>query len=202
VRIISSVHETDAQQTGLLDQDTVAALCDRIDTATTTPTRESFCSDKIGQRTFEVVLTSYTAPEGELRWAVYTSDNLGSAYLDSDDRAEAEARYEEEVRDLASCAHPTMYAWWDHTDVDGLKQCGYHYRLDVRDGDGDWTTREEGTGTLGAQHDHEDYQDAAIRLARESLPYNPEGYPQARVEFRSTPTGEPVATEVVDLDGE
>ncbi|MEU3628798.1 hypothetical protein BS329_15360 [Amycolatopsis coloradensis] len=195
VRIISSVHEADAGETGELDTDTITALRALIDQECRTGQRESYCADSIGQRTFEAVLTSYTAPGSESRWAVRTEDNMGTSYLDAADRATAEARYEDEVRAMADCADDQMYAWWDYTDVDGLTQCAHTYRVETRTADTEeWSTLTTGDHTLTSNG----FADAAHHLLVELIPYD-ERVGQARVEF--TPDGhqDVAAVEVVDL---
>lgn len=204
MRIISSVHEIDAQQTGELDENTVGTLRGLIDQACSTPERESYCADKIGQRTFEVVLASYTAPDGQDRWAVYTSDNMGAAYLDTGDNSEAVARYEDEARTMADCADQTMYAWWDCTDVDGLRQNGHLYDLDARTGDDeDWERIEQGHDVLGDSEDYEDLEAAAGRLVEERLGNDPRGYAEARVTFWThSRADKAAAVEIVEVAGE
>ncbi|MEV8439202.1 hypothetical protein AB0425_17645 [Actinosynnema sp. NPDC051121] len=119
IRIISSVFEPDAIQSGELTKDQAEALSEAIQAQMRYAERESYCLDQIKQKTDHIALVPYEV-DGERRWAVYTSDvNNGDCYLDSADRETANARYEEEVRQLAACADPGD-AWWDSTDVDGV----------------------------------------------------------------------------------
>jgi hypothetical protein len=202
MRIISSVHEIDERQNG---DHTIAPLLALIDEARSVPERESYCTDEIGQRTFEVVLASYTTPQGESRWAVYTSDNEGEAYLDSGDEEEASTRYEAEVREFARCADASMYAWWEVTDVEGLAQNTHLYDLAARaDADADWNTVEQGQIVLGQNRDadveYDDLERAAHRLVDRRFGGDADGNTEARVTFWThSRDNKPVAVEVVEL---
>ncbi|MFI6030785.1 hypothetical protein [Amycolatopsis magusensis] len=204
VRIIRSVHEIDAAQSSELDEATVTEVCERIDQARLTPARESYCTDKIGQRTFEVQMAPYTSPTADgQRWAVYTSDNLGAAYLDTADRATAEARYDDEVRALAACADDSMYAWWDVTDLDGLAQTRHDYTVEARrDGEQQWTACGSGSHDVGSHVDEPTFDAAAAFLVEQTLPDRGGEFAQARVRFRVAGQPEPVATELIELPGD
>lgn len=208
MRHLRSEYVTTAVETGELDTDTAEKLCKDITAGLSTPERESYCTDRIGQRTFLVALVTYKPePDGPERYAVHTVDNNGAWFSDTADRAEADEHYEYEVRQLANCADPSMYAWWDWTDLADLKQCAFHYELDARaDGNDTWTRVDAGTGKLGdlderdEPRDYVDHEDEAQALVRHALLGKAHGYREARVVFyRDDERSSVITQQLVDV---
>ncbi|GAA3878308.1 hypothetical protein GCM10022243_48760 [Saccharothrix violaceirubra] len=185
MRILRSDYETTVVEAL---KETVDALVETINRGSVK--RSSDCTDKIGQTTFGVDLIQYVAgrvwveeppvtdpntdtvlsrrghAEQVVRWAVRTMDNNGTHYADTDDRTEADARYEYEVRQLADCAEQGT-VWWHRTDVDGVPQCKFAYTIETHEIDGDWQRVESDRDMLGENEygGQEDHEDAALRLA-------------------------------------
>ncbi|KOV84653.1 hypothetical protein [Nocardia sp. NRRL S-836] len=208
MRHLRSEYVTTAVETGELDAAAAEKLCEAITARLSEAERESYCTDRIGQRSFLVALVTYRPePDGPERYAVHTLDNNGSWFSDTADRAEADEHYEYEVRQLANCADPSMYAWWDRTDLDDLKQCGFHYELDVRaDGNDTWTRVDAGSGKLGdlderdEPRDYVDHEDEAEAIVRHALLDDERGYREARVVFyRDAERSNVITEQLVDV---
>ncbi|MER7131319.1 hypothetical protein [Streptosporangium saharense] len=103
-----------------VSDDYADAVRKQLDSALRLAVRESYSKDRWGQLTARGALISYTSPDtGEERWANYYTDDAVEELEEADDRAEAEARYEENIQALADCAG-TGPAWWQVTDVDDV----------------------------------------------------------------------------------
>ncbi|MEW1551343.1 hypothetical protein [Streptomyces tsukubensis] len=99
--------------------------------------RTTSCTDSDGQQDIEVTLRGFTAPDGQDRWAVVSSGADYRSVWDGADRAEAEARYEEEVRDLADCTSTGSAPWWTRSDVSGVAHAAFTVTVE-RLVDGEW----------------------------------------------------------------
>lgn len=96
------------------------AVREQRDTAIRDAYRESYSKDQWGQYTARAALICYKSPNaGEDRWGAYYTDDAVEELEEGDSREEAEARYEENVRELAPCNGPDT-SWWQVTDVDGV----------------------------------------------------------------------------------
>lgn len=69
----------------------------------TAPELETYTTDSIGQRDYQIRLVCYVDPgTGDTRWAVAYEDPASVEYEDFDSRQEADGRYAEMVRDCIS----------------------------------------------------------------------------------------------------
>lgn len=120
MRVVKSAFQAIDESLDEEERDVLADLVEAGDEA-----RRTYTSDEHGQEHAAVVLTGYTAPDGQDRWAVRYTGPEGSEVLDSADRAEAEAAYEAQVKELAGCASEGDAPWWSVTDVPGVPQAAY-----------------------------------------------------------------------------
>ncbi|MEU5900327.1 hypothetical protein [Streptomyces venezuelae] len=105
-----------------------------------TEMRSTHSTDAHGQTDAGVWLRAYTTPDGQQRWAVIHESPQIADVFDTEDRAEAEAAYASEVRDLADCTDEYAAPWWACSDVPGVPHAVYTLRIE-RQQDGQWTGR-------------------------------------------------------------
>ncbi|WP_440580941.1 hypothetical protein [Streptomyces sp. PT19] len=114
--VVSSITSTDVS-------DEYAEQVERL-LATQVPQRETTQVNKWGQTDFHVRLHTYEAPgSGRMMWAVDYSDPVNRELEESDSREEANARYEELVRDSAENLGTDGDGFQERfavTDVDGV----------------------------------------------------------------------------------
>ncbi|MFJ4342989.1 hypothetical protein [Streptomyces sp. NPDC088915] len=109
--------------------------------------RATRATDTYGQEGAEVRLRGYTTEDGQERWAVISSGHDYRDVSDTADEAEADAAYEEEVRNVAESGGEDDAPLWGYSDVSGVPHAAYTLLVE-RKRDGEWEG-EEVQGYLG-----------------------------------------------------
>ncbi|MGW9439604.1 hypothetical protein [Streptomyces sp. NPDC055607] len=142
MRVLLSTYES---VTPDLDDEEREALAELAGAGTVM--RATHATDTYGQEGVEVRLRGYTTEDGQERWALISSGHDYRDVSDTADEAEADAAYEQEVRNLAECAGEDDAPSWGYSDVPGVPHAAYTLLVE-RKRDGEWEG-EQVKGYLG-----------------------------------------------------